>query len=287
MRERTAFNTKHNPRGDTNTMMGKTHAATGMLAGLLLGNLTAGLDTVAELLPFALVTAGYALVPDLDHPSSTATRKFGLVTGLVSLALRSLSRLAFELTKTDKDGTSGGVHRHLTHTAVFAVVLGALAAGTTALGHAWVVAAWLALGLVLAVDRLGRIGKAVVAGLVLGWILDLATSGYPHVITAANASLDQSAGWLGLAVGIGCFVHCLGDAMTCSGCPILWPLKINGERWYDLRLPRFLRLTTDSWVETGIIYPATLVACLFAIPGAAANLYDMATLVVTLTGPSI
>nr|WP_318780744.1 metal-dependent hydrolase [Amycolatopsis roodepoortensis] len=53
-------------------MMGRTHAATGVLAGLLLGP-AIGLQGLAEIGPFAATCAGYALLPDLDHPSSTIT----------------------------------------------------------------------------------------------------------------------------------------------------------------------------------------------------------------------
>lgn len=57
-------------------MMGRTHALTGALAGLVIGRWL-GLDTLPDLLPFATVTAGYALLPDLDHPSASATRLLG------------------------------------------------------------------------------------------------------------------------------------------------------------------------------------------------------------------
>jgi hypothetical protein len=42
-------------------MMGRTHAATGVLAGLLLGPALG----LAEVGPFAATCAGYALLPDL------------------------------------------------------------------------------------------------------------------------------------------------------------------------------------------------------------------------------
>src|SRR5262245_59154246 len=108
--------------GQVNTMMGRTHALTGVLAGLLVGR-AAGLDTLPELAPFAVTTAGYALVPDLDHPSSSATRILGPITGLLSRALRGASAWVYARTKGPADEPHG-THRHLTHTFVFALLLG-------------------------------------------------------------------------------------------------------------------------------------------------------------------
>ncbi|RAS57836.1 LexA-binding, inner membrane-associated putative hydrolase [Lentzea atacamensis] len=130
---------------------------------------------------------------------------------------------------------------------------------------------WLTLGVLLAADRLGTWMTAVLLASVGAWLSAIvATNG--DAATATAAALDQSAGWLGIAVGAGCLVHCLGDAMTKSGCPILWPLMINGERWYDLRLPKLLRLRTGSWVEHVLIYPAVLIGCVLALPGVAEHL---------------
>lgn len=42
--------------------------------------------------------------------------------------------------------------------------------------------------------------------------------------------------WLGLAVGGGCLIHCLGDAMTNSGVPLLFPWEVAGRRWHCVRV---------------------------------------------------
>ncbi|MGK5677537.1 metal-dependent hydrolase [Actinoplanes sp. URMC 104] len=41
--------------------------------------------------------------------------------------------------------------------------------------------------------------------------------------------------WLGFAVGAGCLVHCLGDAMTWKGVPLLWPVPVRGRTWHAVR----------------------------------------------------
>lgn len=52
--------------------------------------------------------------------------------------------------------------------------------------------------------------------------------------------------WLGYAVGAGCLVHCLGDAMTKSGVPLLWPWPVQGQVWYPVRPRMEWRFTTGG-----------------------------------------
>ncbi|WP_342769736.1 metal-dependent hydrolase [Prauserella muralis] len=253
--------------------MGRTHALTGALAGLLVGRLI-GLDTQAAqqpgpswaaLGPFAAVTAGYALLPDLDHPSSSGTRLLGPLTGWLSRGLRAASRWVYERTKGPAD-EPGGQHRHLTHTLVFAAALGGLCAATTTAWGPWAVAAWLTLGLLLAADRLGP-AVLLAYGVGAGLSLPLTSRGQPDG-QAVLAMLDASSGWLGLAVALGCLVHCLGDALTESGCPLLWPfLPIRGETWYEIRPPRWLRFRTGQRFEQLVMFPAVALGCVAAIPG--------------------
>lgn len=59
------------------------------------------------------------------------------------------------------------------------------------------------------------------------------------LITGAAVLLMQAlmAGrswWVGLAAGAGTSIHSLGDAMTRSGSPLWWPLRIRGCRWQSV-----------------------------------------------------
>lgn len=250
--------------------MGRTHAATGLLGGLLVGPLV-GLHEIPEAAPFAAVTAGYALFPDLDHPTSTATRKLGPITRVLSGVLRASSAWLYQRTKGPRDEPSG-THRHLTHTFVFAVVLGGICAVSTALGGPWVVAGWLAFGVLLAVDRLGPLALVAVAAGTATWLPIVAADPAAVGHTALQA-LTQTTGWLGIAVTLGCVVHCLGDALTISGCPFLWPfLRLRGETWYEIRPPRWLRFRTGARVENWIVFPLVALGCVAAIPGLVARL---------------
>lgn len=243
--------------------MGTAHAASGLLAGLLVGR-ALGYDELGEVAPFAIATAGYAIVPDLDHRSSSATRLLGPITGVLSLMLRKASTSLYAVTKGPKDEPKGE-HRHLTHTLMFALVLGGICAATS-IASPWVPLGWLAFGAVLTIDRLGVVG---LAGTLLGagtWLVAAATA--PGGFEAAFwASVHSTTGWLGLAVALGCFVHCLGDAITSAGCPFLFPLYLRGETWYELRPPRWLRFKAGGRVERLAVMPALIVATVLAIPG--------------------
>ncbi|MEV5300278.1 metal-dependent hydrolase [Amycolatopsis methanolica] len=270
-------------------MMGRTHALTGALAGLLVGRLiglapdgqepgtAATVAACAALGPFAALTAGYALVPDLDHRSSAAIRLLGPLTRLLSRGLRSASRRLYEHTKGPSD-EGGGEHRHLTHTLVFAVALGAACAVTTAIWGPWAVLGWLSFGLLLALDRLGPVALAAYGAGAVAWLPTTVSSSDLPGGQALLAALEASSGWLGLAVALGCLVHCLGDALTESGCPLLWPfLRIRGETWYEIRPPRWLRFRTGRRFERLVVFPLVALGCVAAVPGLVPQIVELVT----------
>ncbi|MBB3053558.1 membrane-bound metal-dependent hydrolase YbcI (DUF457 family) [Prauserella isguenensis] len=239
-------------------MMGRTHALTGAAAGLAAAPL-AGLDTLAHAAVFAVITAGWAIVPDLDHPSSSASRLLGPVTRLLSWLVRTGSGLIYRATKGPRD--EQGVHRTVTHTGLFAVLVGVVLgwAGTLT---AWVPVAAAVFGVLLAVDRLGGWLLGLVAGLLALW---LGTGTTPAAMIAEIGELSAA---VGVAAGLGCLVHTLGDMITLSGAPILFPIPIAGETYYEVRPPRALRFRTGGKVENWLVTPL----CLLAIAAATASL---------------
>jgi membrane-bound metal-dependent hydrolase YbcI (DUF457 family) len=249
--------------------MGRTHALSGAFIALLTGP-TLGLDTYAEVLPFASLVAGYALLPDLDHPQATASRCLGPVTGAISTGLRAASFRLYTATKGPRDERSEGMHRHLTHTAAAAVVAGGLCWVTTSLLGMLAVAAWVGFGLLLAHDRLGRLALAAFGVGPLVAILGAGTD----VVTAISTMVDTMSSWLWIAVIIGCLVHDVGDAITEAGCPILWPVPIAGETWYEIRPPSCLRFRTGKTVERWVMFPAFAAGCVLALPGMWSFLVD-------------
>lgn len=247
--------------------MGRTHALTGLCAGLATAPLL--VDTLAQTLVIAIVTAGYALLPDLDHPGARASRLLGPATTLLSRAVRAGSSWLYLRTKGPRDERHRGEHRHATHTLAFALFAGtATAVGTWGGGH-WVPVGIVALGILLAVDALGDWLLPVAGISIAAWWG--ATTGDPLVELVGIGPA------LGIAVAAGCLTHCLGDALTLSGCPFLWPLPIAGETWYEIRPPKPLRFRTGGAIETRLLYPAFVITSVLLVPGVPGFLADLVT----------
>jgi membrane-bound metal-dependent hydrolase YbcI (DUF457 family) len=237
-------------------MMGRTHALTGWCAGLAIAP-AIGAGTVHQAAAFAVTTAGFALLPDLDHPGAGASRLLGPITEALSWVLRRLSAGLYALTKGPRDERKKGTHRHLSHTILFAAGLGALTMWGTRAGGWYAVAGVVLFGVLLAADALGD------------WLLLLAGAAATWWAMTASAAgeLQQLTGWLGIAVATGCTTHCLGDALTEAGCPFLFPVPIAGETWYELRPPSFLRFRTGKRVENLLVFPVFVVLAVLLVPG--------------------
>jgi hypothetical protein len=172
------------------------------------------------------------------------------------------------VTKGPRDERCEGTHRHLTHTVLFALLLGGAATIGSAAGGWRVVIGVLVFGVLLAADALGD-WLMIVAGLAAA-ILVLSPDPAAHLASVT--------GWIGIAVTLGCVMHCLGDAMTLSGCPFLFPISIAGETWYEIRPPRWLRFRTDGRFERGIVFPLCAIGGVLLLPGTSTYLvgvYDL------------
>jgi membrane-bound metal-dependent hydrolase YbcI (DUF457 family) len=204
-------------------MMGRTHAAIGALSvsGALLYGVPAPQVGV-----MAVIAAGAALGPDLDHGAATASRS--PLGGLHKLAtLVSMIAWSATATKSDRKAATWAppgkrplstTHRTLTHTTCVAALAGVSAALLMLLPFGTVV---LVLSAALLMWRL--LGARMIL-----LIMVLA------VIASLSAPLSpQLALW---AAGGGWMSHILADACTTRGVPLAWPLKISGKRWYRFRL---------------------------------------------------
>jgi membrane-bound metal-dependent hydrolase YbcI (DUF457 family) len=246
-------------------MMGRTHALTGAVAGAATSPLV-GLDTLAGAAPWIAATAGAAVLPDLDHPRATASRILGPASGVLSWVVRRASSALYAATRTSADGAAAGEHRHLTHTIVGSLAAGGLCAATTALWGPVAALVWLAVLVLLAVDRIGAVSLLGVAPLGVAWAASVGgdpAGWWPAALDAAASTT----GWLGLAVALGCLVHMLGDMLTLSGCPALWPVPLGGERWREITTPRALSFRTGGAFERLLVEPLCLVAAIAALPG--------------------
>src|SRR5882757_3838168 len=79
--------------------------------------------------------------------------------------------------------------------------------------------------------------------------------------------LPVTAAAIGAAAGLGCLTHDCGDALTVAGCPILWPLPIAGETWFELRFLGPFSFRAGAAVETRLLRPAFLLGAVLLVPG--------------------
>ncbi|WP_433283926.1 metal-dependent hydrolase [Pseudonocardia sp. CA-142604] len=263
-------------------MLGVSHATSGAALGLAVAGFAprwVGVEPSAgTVLTFAAVCAGAALLPDLDHPSSMATRRFSVASWLACYLVRPLSGFVYDLTKGRRD-TGKGTHRGLTHTVVAAVLIGLAVNFASGRWGTPVLVGTLFVCLALAIKGL----DALVPGppsLVIAGFLTYAVEEFVPGGTAGTA------GWLGSAVALGMVIHSVGDAVTESGAPLLWPIRIRKRSWYPVGTPRPLRFRTGGRVETWVVAPALTVATFvlagLVVPGVRPMLLDLQAEVVRL-----
>ena len=187
-------------------MLAVSHATSGAALGLAVAGFAPRIADVApspgSVLTFAAVCAGAALLPDLDHPSSTATRRFSVFSWLACNAVRPLSGFVFDLTRGRRDHGKG-THRGLTHTAAGAVLLGLAVNLASAAWGTPVLLGTLFVCIALAIKGLdalvpGPPSLVIAAGL---------TWGVQEWVPGGTAG---TAGWLGTAVALGMLVHAVG-----------------------------------------------------------------------------
>jgi membrane-bound metal-dependent hydrolase YbcI (DUF457 family) len=227
---------------------GRTHALSGAVAGAAAGvfALHTALTGTADL---ALLTAGFATVPDLDQCGSTAARSFGLVTEAFAVIVRWVS----------------GGHRHATHTLIGAAVFTGLAWLAGKYRHDWP----------------GRIGLTVILAVGVASGVEALHHGHRHgtrhadLIAAIAAITVCVTGWdlilVSYAAAAGMLTHIAGDELTKHGCPFFWPL--TGKKFH--LLPRRLRFTTGTWQERRVLVPLLAVALALLSYRAVAGHIDM------------
>jgi membrane-bound metal-dependent hydrolase YbcI (DUF457 family) len=205
--------------------LGRTHALSGAVAGLGVG-LYVTHPPAVQLALFAGLTAGAAVLPDIDHPNSTLAHCFGFLTkGFASLV-----------------GKISGGHRHLTHAILGVVGFAALA--------------WLAVN--YRHDIAGKAGLAILLSLIIAsGLYAVGLRGHFGNVVAIAAAIAIVVTGFGLAfvaiaVALGCATHVIGDMLTEQGCPLFYPFS----RLHLRLLPRPLAFTTGTRPELWVLNPA-------------------------------
>ena len=153
----------------------------------------------------AFVTAGAALLPDVDHHNGTIAHSGGLFTRGVAAAA----------------GAASGGHRHGMHSilAVLGFTVGTILVGrwqatVPLLGVIPAGSALIFLALVVFATKALKLGRG---GILKLWV------GSAVVVLAVLVFAPEQLGWLPLSVMVGVIVHLAGDMITTGGVPLMWP----------------------------------------------------------------
>ncbi|OLT36712.1 metal-dependent hydrolase [Actinomadura sp. CNU-125] len=211
--------------------MGRTHALSGALAWLAvvpvigreewIGDYAVSLS-VEQVAAGAVVCAGAALLPDIDHHNGRIANTFGPITKDMCKWIGKIS----------------GGHRQATHSLLFAIGMGiAMDLLATHFVYVWWACLFMIVGLGLRGIGLDFEGKEPQSA--------LADCALAAIAVWLMHDLDMS--FVGFAVGLGCFAHVVGDCLTPRGCPVLWPVP------WRTAVPVIPR--TDGKVERWVVMP--------------------------------
>jgi membrane-bound metal-dependent hydrolase YbcI (DUF457 family) len=238
-------------------MMGPSHALSGAAVWLAgswaLDYFDVYQQTPIELAVGTAVCAGGALLPDLDMSGkvtagkggATVANTFGWVSLFVAEVLEKFSLAVYSLTRLRNDPDRENGHRTLTHTLPFAAGIGLFTTWACGAGGKWAVIGILFLMLGLALRGLFHKWAARA-----GWILITALSAGAAYGTFLYLPAQRGYPLLGVAVGVGCVVHLLGDIITSAGVPILWPVPTGRRVWRMIGVPNAVAVSVGGRVET-------------------------------------
>jgi membrane-bound metal-dependent hydrolase YbcI (DUF457 family) len=258
-------------------MMGPSHALSGAavwLAGSWALNHFAGYDqTPLAIAVGTAVCAGGALFPDLDlsgrvtrnQGGATVARTFGVFSLFVAECIEKMSLGVYYATKLSRDPRRDNGHRTFTHTLPFTGLVGW---GTTALCAHF--GRWAVLGIVFFMVGLALRGLFDEWAQRAGWLIVSVVSAVVAWFTFLNLPADRGYPMLGLAVGVGCFVHILGDMVTRNGVPILWPVPIGRRMWRMIGVPDSMAVKVGGTVEVVVLRTAFGLVSVLAAVGLAA-----------------
>lgn len=254
--------------------MGLTHALSAVAVFMILwvmapaffAYLTQG-DNLAVVLVSVLVMGAGALMPDLDNTQSSAQSALGIFGQVISMFMRITSPVVAHLIHGRADNDLDNPHRQFYHTTVSSLLFGALILFLIhvgglygALGIAFIgvhiASCTFAKGLGILKGKNKGTVRANIISLIFSAIVVGAVYGY---ITMSHSVVNWD--FVGFAFGIGWLIHILGDTLTTQGTPLLFPLKIKGKRWFNVRV---LPIKTGGSAEVffQIIFGAIIVVCL-------------------------
>lgn len=197
-------------------MMGRGHALSGIAAWTVAAPAAATVTHLFTLTPAtyavgAILCAGAALAPDLDHPGNSSA----------SNALKPLTTVLSNVVAAVSFGHRKGTHS-LLGIAVF--TLGTLLASNLFAPWGPLLIAFLLSAFTWKALRVARIVPAGIGRRLIVAALAVGTTVATYLVSGADY------GYLLFAVGFGVFLHILGDAITIGGVPWFWPLSQRNFR---------------------------------------------------------
>jgi len=229
-------------------MLGRDHALLGGVAYLAVAPAIFHDPTWPVLGVGCVTSAAFALLPDIDEPGSTVSRKLG-----------PISRAVSEVTNK----VAGG-HRQATHSLFFAGLVG--------LGAWWVAQHRIALTVLVAASFLLVFRMLVPAMLRwsgvarIGMLAGAAGAGYwvYHDYAAATATHSgiaglASVGWVVLACAGGVIWHMVGDSLTVEGVPWLWLPGVHPLQRIRIAIPLVGHCGSARETLVGVVMSVALI----------------------------
>ncbi|MHB8318136.1 MAG: metal-dependent hydrolase [Acidimicrobiales bacterium] len=195
-------------------MLGRDHALLGGVGYLVAAPLVFSHLTPEELGVGCLTSAAFALLPDIDEPGSSVSRKLGPISKSVS-----------EVTNR----VAGG-HRQGTHSLLFIALVGIGAwfayqhrlALTIIVALSSLFVFRMLLPKVIKYARMAGVAMLAVTALTAWWVWNVHVTGD---------------GWFILAAAGGCMWHLVGDTLTVEGVPYLWLPGVRKLQHIRLSVP--------------------------------------------------
>ena len=262
--------------------MGMTHAlsAVAVMTAILafrpawLESMFGSRSPVVFALMLLIVVAG-ALMPDLDNTDSSAKSALGIIGKAISWFMRTTAPIIQNIIHLPRDKDLDEPHRGFYHTAVAAVLFGAMVTlfcsdkigfdvGSFHIGGKLAAIILAFIGVHIAMCTLaGRFMRGLGTKVANGGMVDVVVTLITMVVTvglwyALPSGTDYTR--MGVAFGLGWIIHELGDQFTTAGNPTLWPIPIRGRMWWRIR---FLKIKAGGLIENWVFTPVFLAVIIY------------------------